>query len=73
VFQEVCFIPKSQEAPEGEGWIVSVVNHANDRRADLAFFDAQAIERGPVARAKLPFLLRPGVHGSWSDAARLAG
>jgi carotenoid cleavage dioxygenase len=72
VFQEVCFIPKSADAPEGEGWIVSVVNFANDRRSELVFLDAQAIERGPVARARLPFMLRPGVHGSWTDGAKLA-
>jgi len=40
--------------------------------SDLAVFDARRIAEGPFARAKLPFRLRPAIHGNWADASRIA-
>jgi carotenoid cleavage dioxygenase-like enzyme len=40
--------------------------------SDLAIFDARRIAEGPIARAKLPFRLRPALHGNWADASQLA-
>ncbi len=73
VFQECCFIPRNADAGEGDGYLVAVANRYPDRRSELMVLDAQHVERGPVAAAKLPFLLRAGVHGNWTPAAKLAG
>jgi carotenoid cleavage dioxygenase len=71
VLQECCFIPRRRDAGEGDGYLVAVVNRYPERRSDLVLLDAQRIEEGPIATARLPFLLRAGVHGNWADATRL--
>jgi carotenoid cleavage dioxygenase len=67
--QEPCFIPRSKDAPEGDGFIVMVCNRLEERRSDLLIFEATDIEKGPVAIAKIPFRLRFGLHGNWANAA----
>ncbi|OGM49639.1 hypothetical protein ABOM_001851 [Aspergillus bombycis] len=68
VFQEPCFVPESDDAPEGEGYLVVVVNRMDVKLNELWIFEAQAIQKGPIAKVKLP--LRPGVafHGNFVDA-----
>lgn len=70
--QEPCFIPKSADAPEGEGYIVALVDDHVANYSDLCFFDAQRVDEGPIARAKLPVKIRQGLHGNWSTAKQLA-
>lgn len=67
--QEPCFIPRSKNAPEGDGFIVMACNRLEERRSDLLIFEATDIEKGPVATAKIPFRLRFGLHGNWANAA----
>lgn len=69
--QEPCFIPKSRTAPEGEGYVVALVDNHITNYSDLAIFDAQHIDEGPIARAKLPVRLRQGLHGNWADVSQL--
>ena len=66
--QEPCFVPRSKDAPEGDGWIVQICNRLEDHRSDLLIFDALDIEKGPVATARIPIRLRFGLHGNWADA-----
>ena len=70
--QEPCFIPRSADAPEGDGYIVALVDNHVTNLSDLCIFDAQKIDEGPIARAKLPVKIRQGLHGNWSTAAQLA-
>jgi carotenoid cleavage dioxygenase len=67
--QEVCFIPKSERAAEGEGYLTQVCNRLDESRSDLLVFDAQRVDEGPIAVAKLPLRLRFGLHGNWTPAA----
>jgi carotenoid cleavage dioxygenase-like enzyme len=69
--QEPCFIPRSPQAPEGDGWLVALVDDHVRNYSDLCIFDAQDVAKGPVARAKLPIRLRQGLHGNWADATKL--
>jgi len=69
--QEPCFIPRSPEAPEGDGWIVQVCNRLEDHRSDLLLFDALAIEKGPIATIHIPIRLRFGLHGNWASADQI--
>jgi carotenoid cleavage dioxygenase len=69
--QEPCFIPKSPDAPEGEGWVVALVDNHVTNYSDLCIFDAQAVEQGPIGRAKLPIRIRQGLHGNFATAAQI--
>jgi carotenoid cleavage dioxygenase len=69
--QEPCFIPRSPDAPEGDGWIVQVCNRLDEQRSDLLLFDALAIEQGPVATINVPIRLRFGLHGNWAEADKI--
>jgi len=69
--QEPAFIPRSKDAPEGDGWIVQVCNRLDDHRSDLLIFEALKIEKGPVATIHIPFALRFGLHGNWANAEEI--
>jgi carotenoid cleavage dioxygenase len=73
IVQEPCFIPRSATAAEGDGYLVAVLDNMVTNYSDLALFDARRVAEGPFARAKLPFRLRPAIHGNWTDAARIPG
>ena len=66
--QEPAFIPRSKDAPEGDGWIVMVCNRLEEHKSDLLIFEALDIEKGPVATVHVPFQLRFGLHGNWANA-----
>jgi carotenoid cleavage dioxygenase-like enzyme len=66
--QEPCFIPRSKDAPEGDGWLVALVDDHVRNYSDLCIFDALDVAKGPIARAKLPIRLRQGLHGNWAAA-----
>lgn len=70
--QEPCFIPRSPNASEGDGWIVALVDDHVRNYSDLCIFDATDVAKGPIARAKLPIRLRQGLHGNWAAADLLA-
>ena len=69
--QEPCFIPRSAESAEGDGWIVQVCNRLEEHRSDLLLFDATDIARGPIAEIRIPIRLRFGLHGNWAPAAAI--
>jgi carotenoid cleavage dioxygenase len=69
--QEPCFVPKSEKAAEGEGYIVMLANRLAEMRSDLLLFDAQRVDEGPIATLKLPLRIRPGLHGNWHPASQL--
>jgi all-trans-8'-apo-beta-carotenal 15,15'-oxygenase len=60
---EPLFIPKPQATREDEGWIVSPVYDAEHHRTDIVILDAQAFEKGPVARLHLTHHVPYGLHG----------
>lgn len=63
--QEPQFVPRSADAPEGDGWVLAVANKLNDMHSEILVFDAQRIKDGPIARVRLPIRLRMGLHGIW--------
>lgn len=71
--QEPCFIPRSANAAEGDGYIVQVATRSKEMRTDVFLFEATRIAEGPIATIKLPLRLRPGYHGSWASEAQIAG
>jgi carotenoid cleavage dioxygenase len=70
--QECCFVPKSADSPEGEGYLVAVANRLAEMRSDLLAFDALHVAEGPLATIHLPVRLRQGLHGNWATAAQIS-
>ena len=62
---EPVFVPRSRDAAEGDGYLLSVVHRGRDNRSDLAFFDAENLADGPIACAELPHRVPYGFHGNW--------
>ena len=64
---EPVFAPRRQDAPEGDGWVVAMVNRGKEGgRSDLIILDTDDLEDGPVATVKLPFRAMSQVHGWWA-------
>jgi carotenoid cleavage dioxygenase-like enzyme len=63
--QEVCFVPRSKNAAEGDGYIMGVASNYAEMRSELIIADAQRLEEGDLARVILPFRATSQVHGRW--------
>lgn len=72
VIQEPCFVPRSKDAAEGDGWIAVAATDANTLLTELMLFVATDIGRGPIATIRTPVHLKPAYHGNWFDAADIA-
>jgi carotenoid cleavage dioxygenase len=69
--QEICFVPRSANAPEGDGWVMAVASNFAEMKSELVIADTAALEAGAVARVKLPFRLSNQIHGNWVPRAAL--
>ena len=65
---EPLFVPASESAAEGEGWVLSLVYRAAAHRTDL--YVLRPDDLGTVCRLELPHHLPIGFHGTWLSAAR---
>lgn len=68
MFGEPVFAPRSNNAAEGDGYLLMLANDLETRLTELMIFAALDIESGPVCRAKLPVRIPAGFHGSWVGA-----
>lgn len=68
VTSEPVFVPRSADAPEGDGFILAVVYRGSENRSDLVMLDASDIAKGPIAVASLPRRVPFGFHGNWLGA-----
>jgi carotenoid cleavage dioxygenase len=64
---EPVFVPRSADAPEGDGWLLAVVWRGEENRSDLLVLDAQNVDREPVATVRLPHRVPNGFHGSFRN------
>lgn len=69
--EEPHFVPRSPNAPEGDGWILTMVGRRAENRTDLVILDALHLDRGPVAVVKFPYRVHEGFHGIWVGAKAL--
>jgi carotenoid cleavage dioxygenase len=65
---EPIFVPRSAEAPEGDGWVIAVVYRGSEARSDFVVFEAGDINAGPIGIAKMPRRVPFGFHGNWRPA-----
>ena len=63
--QEPVFVPRAPGAPEGDGYLLVLVNRLSEMRSDLAVLDARDVGAGPVAIIRLPTRVRSTFHGMW--------
>lgn len=69
--QEPVFIPRSFTAPEGDGYLMALVNNYSIMGSELHIVDTKDFGK-PCAIINLPVRLRAGLHGNWVDARDMA-
>ena len=57
---EPVFVPRSAQAPEGDGWVLAVVHRARENRSDLLILDAQDIAADLQPCLNCPAAYQPG-------------
>ena len=62
---EFVFVPRADDAPEGDGWMMGYVIDAASETTDLVILDAADIAKPPVASVHIPHRIPPGFHGNW--------
>ncbi len=66
---EPIFVPRSADAPEGQGYLLSVVYRPQERRSDLLILDAENVGSEPLATVRMPHRVPAGFHGNWRPGA----
>ena len=65
---EAIFVPKSDDAAEGQGYLLSVVTDLNQNLSSLYVMDAENVAAGPLGIAHLSHRVPVGFHGGWRPA-----
>ncbi|KAJ5201059.1 hypothetical protein N7449_005862 [Penicillium cf. viridicatum] len=68
--QEPCFSPRHPNAPEGDGFLITMIDNVPLNRNEVIIQDTRDFQ-SVVARIILPFRLRSAVHGNWVDTERI--
>ena len=64
---EFVFVPRSEDAPEGDGWIMGYVIDRPANTSTLEILEAITLKK--VASVQIPHLIPPGFHGNWIAAS----
>jgi carotenoid cleavage dioxygenase len=64
---EPIFVPRTPDAPEGDGYLLAVVYRGAERRSDVLVLDAKNVADKPLAVVKLPHRIPFGFHGNWGQ------
>jgi len=62
---EAYFVPRDEQADEGDGWVMTYIWDRNSDLSSLGIFDAQDVASGPIAQVQLPVRVPFGFHGTW--------
>ena len=62
---EAIFVPRSEDAAENEGYLLSVTTDLSVGKSSLSILDAQNVGAGPLAKAELEHRIPIGFHGGW--------
>jgi carotenoid cleavage dioxygenase len=62
---EGVFVPRTPDAAEDDGWVMSLVHDRATDRSELVVLDAQDFAGAPVATVHLPVRVPYGFHGNW--------
>jgi carotenoid cleavage dioxygenase len=64
---EPTFVPRSPDAPEGDGYLMVPISRWTENLGEFVIFDTDDITAGPICRIEIPFLLGFTPHGHWMD------
>jgi carotenoid cleavage dioxygenase-like enzyme len=67
--QEHVHIPSRK--PGHEGYLAFVADLHDENQSEVFIVEAEHLDKGPIARLKIPMRLRVGVHGNWVPAGHL--
>jgi len=70
---EPVFVPVSEDAAEGGGWLLCIVYDEGADTSDLVPLDARDIDRGPIARARVPHRVPMGPTAAGSARGETLG
>ncbi|MEC8427525.1 MAG: carotenoid oxygenase family protein, partial [Pseudomonadota bacterium] len=70
-YSEPWFAPADNPKSEDHGYVVTFCWNAKTKVQELQVFDALDINKGPVARIKLPRRLPPGFHACWMKPSQV--
>lgn len=66
---EPLFLPRTEDAPEGDGYLLTTVYNAEQGVSDLLLLDAQNLQAEPIATVRTRHRVPYGFHGTWVPAA----
>ncbi|KAI3396708.1 hypothetical protein diail_11735 [Diaporthe ilicicola] len=61
---EPVFVPRSDNAPEGDGWVIFWCDSPSVPKGQIFILDTNDFTK-PMALVQLPFAMRNQVHGNW--------
>jgi carotenoid cleavage dioxygenase len=62
---EAVFVPRSADAAEDDGWLITYVYDLRENRSDLVILNAGDFGGEPQAVVHLPVRVPMGFHGNW--------
>ncbi len=62
---EIVFVPRSADAPEGDGWALALCHDPNEDRSHVRILDTARWEDEPVAICRFPEWVPMTFHGLW--------
>ena len=65
---EPIFVPRTADAPEGDGYVLANIYDEGRRASHLVILDAQNVAAGPLATVYLDHRVPFGFHGNWKPA-----
>ncbi|MEM6908370.1 MAG: carotenoid oxygenase family protein [Pseudomonadota bacterium] len=70
VTSEAVFVPESDTAAQGEGYVLAAATDAQSGASRVSIFDSQKVAKGPLAEVLLPVKMPVTFHGSWLPAVK---
>lgn len=70
---EVIFVPKSADAAEGDGWLLSYVHDLNCGNSQVVILDSNRLGDTPQAVIHLPLRVPLGFHATWITRRKTKG
>ncbi|MEU6405228.1 carotenoid oxygenase family protein [Streptomyces sp. NPDC046985] len=66
---QAVFVPREPHAPEGDGWLLSMVADERTGHGELTVVDTADFTGPPAAAVPLPVRVPHGFHATWTDGA----
>jgi len=66
---EFVFIPRSENSPEDDGWLMGLVVDSKENTTQLQILNASDFLGEPQAIIQIPHRIPPGFHGNWIASA----